>query len=427
MLAAAVGSPAAAQSAYCPPGFPLVNGFCQSPAFAAKPVCPLGMGPVSFGPTFHCAGLSSAGAASQSLATTTRALADQSMSTAVDAVQARREQERRRSTTGRAIGYAPEEAYAADLGGRLVVKAPPSVSQPAVSPAFWIQGFFDHEKRDQNVGELPTSAAGVPGVLLPPGGLATSVNLDRTTKTYGFLSGLDFTFANFAGGDLLTIGLLGGYSSARADFKSITQTTEWFGPSAGAFVAYVRGPFSADVTFKADFLKQEVSFVDFAGDIFQTSGTNSVDLTVYSVAANANYRIPLGVGLYFEPTVGMIYADFNYDSGAAVFGFADSTATRLHGGARIGVESMFGNIRTNTTLTGIAYNYVQVSGGAVAGFIGPGVLPSDEGKTYGQFLLATAWGLGGGWTGYTAGDVRFGHGVVGLGARGGLRIQWGTQ
>src|SRR5262249_13626862 len=159
----------------------------------------------------------------------------------------------------------------------------------------------------------------------------------------------------------------------------VIQTTDWFGPSAGAYVAYVRGPFSADVTFKTDFFTQDQSFTDFPGDIFQTSGTSSVDLTVYSIAANANYRIPLGVGLYFEPTIGLIYADFSYGTGAEALGLADSTATRLQGGARLGVETMIGNFRTNTTLTGIAYNYVSVTGGAVAGFFGPGVLPSDEG------------------------------------------------
>ena len=228
-------------------------------------------------------------------------------------------------------------------------------------------------------------------MLLPPGGLSTSVNLDRTTKTGGFLSGLDFTFFNFAGGDLLTVGALGrilvGARRVQVDHPDhrVVRAVRRRVP------AYVRGPFSADVTFKADFLKQDTSFVDFPGDIFQTSGSSSVDLTVYSIAANANYRIPLGVGRYFEPTAGVIYADFNYDTGAAAFGFADSTATRLHGGARLGVETMWGNIRATTTLTGIAYNYVQVTGGAVAGFIGPGVLPSDEGKTYGQFLLATAY------------------------------------
>jgi len=439
ILASSFGAPAAAQGQYCPPGFSLINGYCQSPSFAVKPLCPLGMGPVSFGPSFNCAGISSAGAASQSLASTTRAIADQTLSTTVDAIRRRREEELRQCPAGQtrvngqcvptgrtAIGFAPEEAYAADMGGgRLVLKAPPSVSRPFISPAFWIQGFADRERRDQSTGtSIPTSATGAPGTLLPPGGLSTSVNLDRVTRTYGVLGGLDFTMVNFAGGDLLTFGALGGYTSAKADFKSIVQTTEWFGPSAGVFAAYVRGPFSADVAFKVDFLTQDQDFVDFPGDIFQTSGSSSIDLKIYSIAANANYRIPLSAAMYIEPTVGLFYANIRYDSGATALGLADNTSTRIQGGLRLGLDAMFGNIRTNTTLTGLAYNYVQVTGGVVPAFLGPGVLPSDEGKTFGQFLLATVYDLGGGLSGFTGGDVRFGNGLLGVGGRGGIRYQW---
>ena len=425
VLAAGSGSPAVAQSAFCPAGFSLVNGFCISPAFAAKPLCPLGMGPVSFGPTFACVGMSSAGAGAQSLATTTRALADQSMSSTVEAVRKRREDELRRGSVQRAIGYAPEEAYAADTAGRLVLKAPPSVAQPAVSPAFWIEGLYDKERRDQVTSTvIPTSATGVPGVLLPPGGLSTNVNLDRTTRTYGFLSGLDFTFRNVAGADLVTIGALGGYTSAKADFHSIIQTTEWTGPAAGVFGVYVRGPFSADATFKVDWLTQDQRFVDFPGDVFETRGSSSIDLKIYSVAANANYRIPLSPYLYLEPTIGVVYADVNYDSGATAFGFADSTATRLHGGARLGFETLWWNIRVNTTITALAYNYVQITGTIPTGGLGPGAVPSDEGKTFGHVILVSNYDLGRGLSAYGASDVRFGHGLLGLGTRGGLRYTW---
>jgi hypothetical protein len=128
--------------------------------------------------------------------------------------------------------------------------------------------------------------------------------------------------------------------------------------------------------------------------------------------------------VYLEPTVGVVYADVNYDSGAGAFGFADSTATRLHGGARLGFETQWWNIRVNSTITALAYNYVQVTGGIPPGGLGPGVVASDEGKTFGQVILVSNYDLGRGISAYTASDVRFGHGLLGLGSRGGIRITW---
>src|SRR5262245_12018748 len=142
-----VPAPAAAQSSsqFCPsgPGIPsmtLINGFCVSSTFATKPACPHEFGPVSFGPnTFACVGFSSAGAASQSINTTTRATTDQATLSTLASVRARLEEESCPAGTrrvngvcqpisgGRAIGFAAEEAYAADLRpGRMLVKTAPT-------------------------------------------------------------------------------------------------------------------------------------------------------------------------------------------------------------------------------------------------------------------------------------------------------------
>jgi hypothetical protein len=443
---ASLSEPAHAQSAsaFCPAGQTMINGFCLSPTFAAKPLCPEGFGPVSFGPTFNCVGFSSSGAASQSLATTVQALANQGAFSTLDAVRQRREEETERCPDGRpringmcrplgtgtAIGYAPEAAYgayAADISpGRMVLKAPAAMGLQ-VHPALWIQGFGDYETRNETTATgTPTSAGGVIGTPLPPGGLSLTTSLDRVTRTAGFLSGIDFTMLNVTGNsDALIVGGIAGYTSTHVKFNNINQTTDLTGPSVGVLAAYVRGPFSTDATLKADLLTQDQQFTDFTGGAFQVTGSNSLRLNTYSVASNINYKIPLSNPWYVQPTVGLIYTDTVYGGGAAALGLANTTSTRLQGGAMFGTNWAWSGVAVSSTLTGLAYSNVNITGGATTGngFSG-GIIPTDQGKVYGQFLLATNFDFGRGFSASTGTDVRFGNGVVGVGAKGGFRFQW---
>jgi len=257
--------------------------------------------------------------------------------------------------------------------------------------------------------------------------LTTSTVLDRTTTTFGFLGGIDFTFLNVTGNsDVLVVGALAGYTTSHVKFKALTQTTDVSGPGAGVFAAYVRGQFSTDVTFKADFLTQDQQFVDFSGGAALITGSNSIRLNTYSIAGNGNYKIPVNDAWYFEPTVGVIYSDTEFAAGSAALGLADTTSTRVQGGARIGTTWQFANINISSTLTGIAFSTVDISGGTTnaGGAAGAGVVQTDEGKVYGQFLLANNYDLGAGWSASSGSDIRFGNGVVGIGTKLGLRYQW---
>jgi hypothetical protein len=436
---------AQSSSQFCPSGQTLVDGFCLSPQFGSKPGCPPGYGPVSFGPTaFNCVGFSSAGAASQSLATTVQALANQTAYSTLDAVRERREEETQLCPKGTqringmctpigsntAMGYAPEDAYAADIKpGRMVLKsvAPTTAAGLQVHPAVWIQAYGDYETRDQSTTNgTPTSSTGTPGTPLPPGGLSLNTSLDRVTRTAGFLSGTDFTILNITGNsDALIVGGIAGYTSTHVAFKNIVQTTDLTGPSAGVMAAYVRGSFSTDATFKADFLTQDQQFTDFAGGAFQVSGSNSIRLNTYSVASNVNYKIPVNNTWYVQPTAGVIYTDTVYATGAAALGLSNTTSTRLQGGAMFGANWTWSTVSINSTLTAIAYSNVSITGGAItqSGFSG-GSIPTDQGLVYGQFLFANNYDFGRGFSASTGADVRFGNGVVGVGAKGGLRYQW---
>jgi hypothetical protein len=436
-------TPAAAQgSAFCPAGFSLSNGFCVSPAFAAKPVCPKDYGPVSFGTTFACVGNSSSAAASQSLNTTTRAISDQSMYSTLDAVRSRRDEESRQcpagsqringvctpTSGGRAIGYAPEESYAADLRpGRLLVKSTPTAAAPsAVQTAIWMQAFGDHERRNEITPNSTPTLGSIAGTLLPPGGLSTSTDLSRSTWTAGVIAGFDFTYRNvFSSSDALVVGALAGYTTSRVTFKSTNNITDLTGPSAGVFAAYASGAWSTDVTFKTDFMTQDQQFSDFTGDIFAVSGSSSIRLNNYALAGNLNYKFPVGTNWYIEPTVGASYTDTVYGTGAAALGLADTNSTRVQGGARVGTNWTWGTVSVTSNVAGLAYSTISITGGSAGGaFSGAGVVQTDEGKVFGQVLYAANFDFGHGASASFGTDVRFGNGVLGVGAKGGLRYQW---
>jgi hypothetical protein len=403
------------------------------------------MGPVTFGTnSFACAGNSGAAAASQALSIATRAVADQSLSRTLDAVRSRREAAAvtcppgtinidgvcRPAGAGRALGYAEENGYYAYAAtpGRMLVKAPAAMMGGVeVHPAIWLQGFWDQENRDQSTATTtptsPTGAIGTP--IIPPGGLTTSTNLDQVTRTEGFLGGVDFTLSNFSGSDVFLVGMLAGYSTSHINYKNVTSVTDLAGPSAGVFATYIHDAFSTDVTLKADFKNQDQQFSEFIGTPAAVSGTNSVRLNIYSIAGNVSYKVPVNDAWYFEPTAGTIYSDVVYGSGAAALGLADTTSTRLQAGARVGVNWKWSNVSVNSTLTGLGYSNVSITGGTNnAAAFASAAIPNDQGLLYGQFLFASNFDFGTGFSASLGTDVRFGNGVVGVGARGGFRYRW---
>jgi len=335
---------------------------------------------------------------------------------------------------GRAFGYAPEEAYAADVsGGRLTMRPTAQAPTSSVRPALWITAFGDFEHRNESTGTSTPALGGTTGTLLQPnpaGGpnqiLSLSGSLNRQTTTGGFITGMDFTFQNVTGNsDNFIVGALSGYQSSSVKFSGSTNVTDLFGPSVGVYFAYGRGAFSTDLTFKVDFLEQDQKFAESTGTAFAVAGANSSRLNNYSAAGNANYRFPINDFWYWEPTVGFIHALADVDSGAAALGLTDTHSTRIQGGLRLGSNWKWNTVSVNSTLTGIAFDTVSITGGASNqnGFNGA-IIPTDEGKVFGQVLSFNNFDFGNGYSASAGADVRFGHGVVGIGVKGGLRYQW---
>ena len=78
-----------------------------------------------------------------------------------------------------------------------------------------------------------------------------------------------------------------------------------------------------------------------------------------------------------------------------------------------------------TTITGLAYDDVQVTGGLIAGGATVGtVLASDQGKIRGQGIFVNAVDFGNGYSAFAQADVRGGSGLFGIGGRAGIRAQF---
>jgi outer membrane autotransporter protein len=406
---AALPSSAQAQI-FCPPGFTFSNGFCNAP--------------VPPGPPNQ--GFSVAGLSSEALSDVAQSLSQQTTTTTLEAVRERREQEvsacpanfesvrgecRPRSVRSERPTSAPSRPPR--TSSPMVVKAvaPAAGISPGATPAVWTQVFGDFEKRDH----------------LTPNAL---VDIGSKSTTWGVLSGFDFTLRSVAtGGDVLVLGMLGGYTSSDIRFTNSSTVAHVTGPSVGAYGIYAVGAFSTDLTFKVDLFSLNESFSEVmngtSGPIVN-AGTASVDMTNFTVAQNFNYRIPVAAATWIEPTVGYRFTQTNYGAGAANLGFADGHDFRIQGGARLGTEYQWNGIVVTPIVTGLAYSDVDVTGGAasIGDFVNPTTFASDEGKVRGQGIFTINLDYLNGFSSFAQADVRGGQDFFGYGGRAGLRYQW---
>ena len=268
---------------FCPPNFSFSNGICTFN----------GPGPANSG--FSVAALSS-----EALSEVAQSLSQQTTSRTLEAVRERRETEvaacpdnaeRVRGVCRPRPGRADRpKARPPQPAAPMIVKAlPPSPDvAPPYSPAVWTQVFGDFEQRDH----LTSPAFN---------------DIGSKSTTWSVLSGFDFTFRNVGtGGDVLLLGLLAAYTSSDVHFTNSSTVAHVTGPSVGAYEVYVRGAFSTDLTFKTDLFSLDESFSETIGTTPPTvnAGTARVDMTNFIVANNFNYRLPLSVAQWIEPTVG---------------------------------------------------------------------------------------------------------------------------
>jgi hypothetical protein len=299
--------------------------------------------------------------------------------------------------------------------------------------AAWIEGLGDFEHRT-GVGETAVR------------GNTIFLNGDSRATMGGVLGGTDATIRNvFSANDLFIVGASTGYlsSDVRLITTSIsgvpavigngasTLTAHVEGPSLGAYATYLNGPLSGDLTFRADFLSLSESFNDTLaftniGAPSSVTGSGSTQLINYTTFGNLNYRFPATVFSWIEPTVGFQYTYSDYDASAAALGLSNGDLFKVQGGLRFGLETFLGNAKLTTSLTGLAYEDVLVSGGFIQNiaFGSNALIINDQGLLRGQGILAFNLAYDNGVSLFAQGDVRGGKDLFGAGGRGGVRIQW---
>jgi hypothetical protein len=282
-----------------------------------------------------------------------------------------------------------------------ITKAP--VPAPAVVVySGWAYGFGDYEVH-QNI--VPNSGADV----------------TRRTATGGTLGGFDLTFQGMGTGtDSLMLGFMAGYSSAKLTFPgdALNTRTQISGTSVGGYVKYFSGPFWNESIFKADLfgLNQDQSFPGGAT-------SDSTSMSVYTIADNFNYRFNAGAG-WWEPTVGVQYSSTQYGGNAANLLLTNGFDWRIQGGMRTGITFPWNNLIVSTTVTGLAYSDVLISGFVIDNGLAPTSLPEDAGKVRGEGIVTANLDFRNGTSIFAQGDVRGGRDLFAAGGRLGMRIGW---
>jgi hypothetical protein len=338
---------------------------------------------------------------------------------------------------------------------------PPPPIEPAARFGTWIQVFGDYQKRDA-AGPATLNCCIVANIPFNGVQPALGLNIQARIGTVGFVGGADLTSRGlFSANDGLIAGVTAGYTSSLLKLNTSAAVVNDFGsgaqqvmgtgvnstratvsgPTTGLYATYFNAGFSTDVAVKFDFLTLSETFNDSlattgnaAGDnngvpaFLPFAGSGSADLLNSSVIGNLNYRFDLYPNFWIEPTVGAVYTNSSYGSGAAQLGLRNGNLVRVQGGARFGTSTVIGNgVLMTTTLTGLAYNDVMVEGGFIpaSAFQGNNLLiQADQGLMRGEGILAFNFNFGGGMSSFVQGDVYGGAHLIGAGGKAGVRYQW---
>jgi Autotransporter beta-domain len=339
---------------------------------------------------------------------------------------------------------------------------PPPIYDRSFRIGSWAQGFGDYEHR---TGSQNTFFNCCTDPTLGNQPILMTLDASSTTSSGGFVGGVDFTKRGLSGPqDGLIAGLLGGYvwnnitintSAISSDPTKVANgsnrtTANINGPSLGLYATYFNGPFSNDFLIKNDFLSlnENSSGILGFGTCFAclaivgpiltaniptaTAYTNpnfnsgSTNLNQLTISDNMNYKIPFYERVWIEPTAGLLYVNSSYSSSAAALGLSDGYIFRIQGGAKLGLDSTFGDPRLTTVLTGLVFDDVVVHGNNIqAGSFGPsGNILSDQGKVQGEAIASINFDLGRGLSASVQGDVYGGQGVFGAGGKATIRMQW---
>jgi hypothetical protein len=313
----------------------------------------------------------------------------------------------------------------------------------------WAQGFGDYEHRSGDRNSIIDCCTGVPNTNITP------LLLEATSNTSwgGFVGGIDGTKRGlWSGQDGVIFGLLGGYTWTNISLTTTVLSTapnktasgssstsaHINGPSLGGYLSYFTGPFSNDFLIKNDFLSLNETQSQLLGfgacscfgvDVPFVSpqyGSGSTNLNQLTVSDDISYKIPWSGWMWIAPTAGLWYVNSTYSSSAEALGLADGYIFRIQGGAKVGMDSLFSNVRMTTVLTGLLFSDVVVHGNNIQGgsFGQDAAILNDQGRVQGEGIAMVNLDFGGGMSASVEGDIYGARGIFGAGGKATLRMQW---
>ena len=314
----------------------------------------------------------------------------------------------------------------------------------------WAQGFGDYEHRSGNRNSIINCCT-----EQPTNNNITPLLLEATSSmsSGGFVGGIDGTKRGLLSGqDGVVFGLLGGYTWTNISLTTTAVSTapnktasgsSWTsahinGPSLGGYLSYFNGPFSNDFLIKNDFLSLNETQSQLLGfgacscygsDIAFVSpqfGSGSTNLNQLTLSDDITYKFSWSPWMWIAPTAGVRYVNSTYSSSAQALGLADGYIFRVQGGAKVGMDSLFNNVRVTTTLTGLLFNDVVVHGNNIQGgsFGQDAAILSDQGRIQGEGIAMVNLDFGGGMSASVEGDIYGARGIFGAGGKATLRMLW---
>jgi hypothetical protein len=217
-----------------------------------------------------------------------------------------------------------EEPFAALGYSALVRKAAPMVAAPP--PAYIIGANLNGAVDRSFTAGTVTNSASITGA-----GDITKIGVFQTT-------------------DALSVILTGSGIFSRIPGVVTTNTATSVG--AGT-IAYVNGGFSTDFTVNGMWTRTQLTG---AGIVAAAPNTSAASYT-----PNAQYKFEAGNGVFYEPTVGLTYTE-TYTANIGKTG----DNTELHGGVRVGWQTMWDSVRVQPTVAISAYTFVGATGIAAA-------------------------------------------------------------
>jgi hypothetical protein len=290
-----------------------------------------------------------------------------------------------------ALGYSSDKSAGA-AANQIFLKAQPKPATPS-GWAAWRQAFGDYETRS---------------------GSFDGASIARNTSTGGGIAGLDKTFTGLtSASDALVVGIFANGIVSNTIYAA-GSNARVVGSSVGAFVTYINGGFSTDLTYKVDFLNVN-STADGVSSLF--------GLTNYTTAFNLNKKIEMPGNWWIEPTAGFSDTATQWNSAAAALGLTNGDDWRVRGGARFGWSGGYNNIPMEFTVGAYAYDDVSITGGTLAFVVTP-LVPTDQGLVFGQLVSKASFDWGKGLSSYVEAEIRGRSDIFGAAGRVGARYQW---